>query len=138
MMSRDFYTSFFRTTCILAVLIAGILSPARSCAQSFVSPNQAVEILKVQIESIHVEGQSLYHSGQTEGINDLGYRLRYAQQMVEHIQAGLPVMVAVDSSLPDHQFVFGNLETGEVIEGESDISKVRGQLKDWALKILVN
>jgi hypothetical protein len=137
-MRRDFYTSFLRTSCILAIIMAGILFPARSSAQSFVSPDQAIEILKFQIESIQVEGQLLYQSGETDGIDELGYRSRYAQQMVEHIRAGVPVLVAVNSSLPDHQFVFGNIETGEVIEGESDINKVRDQLKDWALTVLTN
>jgi len=118
------------------MLVLGFLMPIQVSSQAYVSGEEAIEILKNQVEQIQIQGQSLYESGSDQEAFDLGYRLRFAQSMLEKLSAGSSVATALESSLPNSPFVLGNVETGKTYDNTSDLHQVRTALLEWGRDLL--
>jgi hypothetical protein len=118
----------------LVTLLAVFFSTQVS-AQTYVNADQAVQILKNEIESLQERGFNAYNNGSHQLVYDLGYQYRYALKIAENIQSGMSVINAVETSLPVVPFLLGNLETGMTF-GDSNLEVRRNALRNYARQLL--
>lgn len=110
--------------------------PMEAFSQAYVSGDEAVEILKYQIEHIQEQGQSLVETGMEQEAFNLGYRLRYAQSILERLSTGQAVASALESSLPNSMFMLGNVESGKTYDNTTDLQQIRASLMEWGKALL--
>lgn len=123
------------TVSAMAVVFS-FLSFSAISAQNYVNADQAIQILKTEIESLQDRGFDAYNNGNHELVYTMGYQYRYALKIAESIQTGMSVANAVETSLPVVPFNLGNLETGQTF-GDSNLEVRREALRSYARSLLV-
>lgn len=127
---------FRRAFLACTMLVLGFLMPMEAFSQAYVSGDEAVEILKYQVEQIQDQGQSLVETGMEQEAFNLGYRLRYAQSILERLSTGQAVASALESSLPNSMFMLGNVESGKTYDNTTDLQQIRASLMEWGRALL--
>jgi hypothetical protein len=117
------------------VLAFTFFSVSTVSAQTYVSGDQAVEILKQEVEDLQDRGFTAYNAGNHSLVYDLGYQYRYALGMIEKIQTGSSVANAIEAALPNVPFILGNLETG-LTHTDSQMDLRRNQLRNYGKNLL--
>ena len=113
-----------------------LLGVSTISAQTYINGDQAVEVLKQEIEDLHDRGFNAYNSGNHQLVYDMGYQYRYALEILEKIQAGMSVANAVETSLPVVPFILGNLETGQTF-ADSNLEARQAALRAYARNLLI-
>ena len=119
----------------LFILLFIGFSSQSAFSQTFVSGDQAVEILKQEVEDLQDRGFTAYNAGNHSLVYDLGYQYRYALAMIEKIQTGSTVANAIETALPTIPFILGNLDTG-LTHADSNMDLRRTQLKNYGTNLL--
>ena len=116
------------------VLAFGLMSMGIS-AQTYVSSDEAIQILTQEVEDLQTIGEQLWASNKTQEAYELGYRYRYALRMLENIQAGAAVSNAVQISVPSEAFVLGVIDNGQTYN-DPNFSTRQDQLRNYGRTLL--
>ena len=125
-----------KTVVVCTFLLGTFLSGTAAIGQSYVNDEQAVVILKSQVEQLENEAISLYQAGNTEDAVLIGYRVRYVQVMLEELEGGTAVAEAIQASLPNDKFVVSTTNTSEEYDISQSLAQIRTNLNNWADDLL--